>query len=349
MAVLDTFIALRNYAKGKIGKNELLSEVREFDNIIENHTNKGLSEVIVEFNDSDDFLKLMGLHDDNIWFYNIINSPYSSYEFYDSSTVRYDFEEGYGVFSELNDENHEKLNEISSIIMGRPINWGDEKMVKSFAEKLLYYFPNEIENIIDDYATETNHEMSQSASEHINGEVDLVLNDLGFKMYGNGFKTTIGNLIMLYIKHNIIHLDFYDFLEKIFEEYSDSFSNWADDIFEYRNDKYFDSNSFNYYSGGILDDILERIKKVEGFSGVTHEDYRKMVDRITKKFKINKYYFLPKDTTNETRFSIQGFEFPEMKVIVELQKGFKRKDVKLSEENFYNLLYIPSLFNLSEV
>jgi hypothetical protein len=38
-----------------------------------------------------------------------------------------------------------------------------------------------------------------------------------------------------------------------------------------------------------------------------------------------------------------------MKVVVYLQKGLKAKTLKLSEENFYNLLYQPTLFNLDEI
>jgi len=38
-----------------------------------------------------------------------------------------------------------------------------------------------------------------------------------------------------------------------------------------------------------------------------------------------------------------------MKVVVILQKGFQQKKVKLSEDNFYNLLYQPTLFNLDEI
>jgi hypothetical protein len=37
------------------------------------------------------------------------------------------------------------------------------------------------------------------------------------------------------------------------------------------------------------------------------------------------YYNLPKDPKKETRFKIEGFEYPEMKVVVYLQKGLKAK------------------------
>jgi hypothetical protein len=74
-----------------------------------------------------------------------------------------------------------------------------------------------------------------------------------------------------------------------------------------------------------------------------------MTARIEKKFKTGEWYFLPKDKTKQTRFKVEGFEFPNMKISVLLQKGLKQKIVSLSEQNFYNLLYQPSLFSLDEI
>jgi hypothetical protein len=34
---------------------------------------------------------------------------------------------------------------------------------------------------------------------------------------------------------------------------------------------------------------------------------------------------------------------------VKLSKALKQRQLKLSEENFYNLLYQPTLFNLEEI
>jgi uncharacterized FlgJ-related protein len=115
------------------------------------------------------------------------------------------------------------------------------------------------------------------------------------------------------------------------------------------NGEEFDRSSFNSYVSGKLDDILEKIEDGADSSGVSLTDFTEMTDRITKKFKQDTYYVLPKDAKKETRFKIEGFEFPNLKVVVNLQKGLKQKKVKLSEDNFYNLLYQPTLFNLDEI
>ena len=83
MAALDTFIALRDYIKGKIDSYDL----KESDDLIyrikENQQNRGQSGVVISFNNEEEFLKFLGLHEDDIWFYQVINSPYNDYEFMD--------------------------------------------------------------------------------------------------------------------------------------------------------------------------------------------------------------------------------------------------------------------------
>ena len=68
-------------------------------------------------------------------------------------------------------------------------------------------------------------------------------------------------------------------------------------------------------------------------------------NRIINKFDLKKWYTLPKD--NEIKFNITGFDREELKVLVTIQnlkKGYNR--LSLSEENFYNFLYQPQLFDL---
>jgi hypothetical protein len=147
---------------------------------------------------------------------------------------------------------------------------------------------------------------------------------------------------------NAIHIPLKQLLEKVFESDKQYFG-WNDDIYEYANDDDFDSVSFNKYAGRILDSILDRIVDAGEELGVDINDFTSMTARIEKKFKTGEWYILPKDTTKQTRFKVVGFEFPNMKISVLLQKGLKQKIVSLSEQNFYNLLYQPSLFSLDEI
>ena len=73
-----------------------------------------------------------------------------------------------------------------------------------------------------------------------------------------------------------------------------------------------------------------------------------MVDRIVKKYGSEKWHNLPKKP-KEVRFKVTGFDKNPNKIEVKLQKGLKERSLKLSEENFYNLLYQPTLFNFDDI
>ena len=47
----------------------------------------------------------------------------------------------------------------------------------------------------------------------------------------------------------------------------------------------------------------------------------------------------------DTSFVIKGFDKDDMKINVDLRHGLKKISRKVSEENFYNLLYQPELFD----
>ena len=92
------------------------------------------------------------------------------------------------------------------------------------------------------------------------------------------------------------------------------------------------------------------MEKIENSAeGANIDDFTEMTSRVTKKFNQDEWNVLPKDPKKQTRFKIEGFDFPEMKVRVSLSKGLQQKTVALSEDNFYNLLYQPTLFNLDEI
>lgn len=349
MAALDTFIALRDFVKGKISAYDLELSDKLISDVRENRQNRGQSEIRAEFNNDEDFLKAVGLTDDDAWFYRVINSPYSDYEFFDWYSAKEDFENGWGLYHILDDENKEKLTKISKILLPIKVDLDDEKFRNKLSEKLLTNFKNETEDIISDYQTERNYEMAKSARDVVNKDFSEYMDRLGFEESSDGFRTTVANLIMLYLRENKIHLSLKELLKTLVDNHSNSVpGGWQDDIYSYSNDEDFDKESFNNYTSKKLDDILEKLEDTEDVEGVSIQEYMEMTDRVTKKFEQDKYYNLPKDPKN-TRFKVEGFEYPNMKVVVTLQKGMKQRKVKLSEDNFYNLLYQPTLFNLEEV
>jgi len=348
MINVETFAALRNYAKGKIDAHQLMDADKLFDSIKEDYRNPAESIIRIDFNNKEDLLKTLGLADEDIYFYFDVTSPYNSYEFIDSYSAQEEFGDGYGFYNYLDEENMITLSQIARAILPKKVDFGDAESLKELSAVLLQNFKREIENIIDEYASEKNYQMNREAYKVVEKELKDYTDSLGFEVTDTGLRISVGQLIHLYLMENAIHIPLKKLLEKVFESDKQYFG-WSDDIYEYANDNDFDSVRFNKYAGQKLDNILDRIVDAGEEEGVDINDFLAMTARIEKKFETGKYYFLPKDKTKETRFKVEGFEFPNMKISVGLQKGLTEKTVSLSEQNFYNLLYQPSLFSLDEI
>jgi hypothetical protein len=346
MASYETFVALKDYVKGKIQKWELEDSDPDIYHVREDRSNLGQSVIKLGFND-DKFWKSVGLHEDDVWFMKMINSHYSDYEFMDSYSVKEDFSNGYTIFYELNDDNIEKLKLISRYIFPKKFDLENEEFRSDFAEKLLTSFKRQTQDILDDYQNEKNREMTRVAQERIGKELDNYFNEFGFTYIPDDeFTTTVANLIMWYIRENAIHEPIEKLLPKIFSSSRISVGGWQENSYEYQDSKEFDSVSFNNYVERKLDEIIERIEDGAD-SDFDVKDYVAMVDRISKKIEVGKWHNLPKK--KDVRFYIENFEMNPNKVVVKLSRALQQRELKLSEENFYHLLYQPTLFNLEEI
>lgn len=346
MASYETFVALKDYVKGKIQKWELEDSDPDIYHVREDRSNLGQSVIKLGFND-DKFWKSVGLHEDDVWFMKMINSHYSDYEFMDSYSIKEDFSNGYTIFYELNEDNIEKLKKISRYIFPRKFDLENEDFRSEFAKKLLSSFKRETEDILDDYHTEKNREMTQSAQEGINKELTNYFNDFGFTYVSyDEFTTTVANLVMWYIRENALQLSINELLPKIFSTNSTQIGGWHENSYEYQDSEKFDSYSFNNYVERKLDEIIEKIEDGDN-EKFNIQDYLDMVSRVSKKFEIGIWHNLPKK--KDVRFYIENFEMNPNKVIVKLSKAQKQRVLKLTEDNFYHLLYQPTLFNLEEI
>lgn len=348
MINIGTFKALRDYVKGKISADELESVEKAFADVREK-PRRGESIIEVEFQNSEDFLRRLGMTDDDIWIYQNVTSPYFDFDFFDRYSSTDDFMEGYGFYFYLDEENTELLSQISKAILPMKFDLEDDKFRIQLSEKLMENFSRETNNILDDFIDERNYQVRNSLRKAVEEDMDEFFSRLDFQTNDRGFKTTVADLLMVYMEHNAIHLSLRDLLEKVYSERSDAPGGWSNDWYDYTDDDEFDKISFNRYANGQLNQMLETIEEEGEEEGVEFEDFVALTDRITKKFKQGEYYFLPKDPKKETRFKIDGFEYPSMKITVTLQKGLKQTTVKLSEENFYHLLFQPSLFNLDAI
>ena len=152
--------------------------------------------------------------------------------------------------------------------------------------------------------------------------------------------------MMWYIRENSVHEPIEKLLPKIFSSSKISIGGWQENSYEYQDSEKFDSVSFNNYVERKLDEIIERIEDGSD-SDFDVKDYVAMVDRISKKIEVGKWHNLPKK--KDVRFYIENFEMNTNKVVVKLSRALKQRELKLTEDNFYHLLYQPTLFNLEEI
>ena len=301
----------------------------------------GQSKIVFDFGDDDNFLKFLDLTDDDIWFFNVMNSHYSDYEFMDSYTIEEDWKEGYIVYGDLNDENQEKLKQISEVILpSKEYNLNSDEYRQELSSVLSDLFERETDNILSDYFAEKNREMTITARESMNNELDKALESIGFafKRKHDEIYTTAANLIMWTARYGITKIDAMSLIQKLLEDHGGNIGNWAEDQYEYQDYDNFDSKSFNNYVERQLDSILEKLEEDE-----TLDDFIEFRKKILSKYKINVWYELPKD--KKKSFKIKDFDRDDMTVSVEMRTpegGFETK--KYSEEQFYNLLHQPELF-----
>lgn len=345
MELGDSFYGLRNFVKGRISKYELEGIDPLIDRIQEDRTNRAQSTVILTPKSLDDFCKMIGLGDDDSYFYQNIKSPYSSYELYDSYQVKQDFKEGYGLWYEFDDDSKESLDKIAKYFFKMSLNWNDESNLGDFAEKLLDTFPRNIDNIIDDFTVEKNYEFNRVAREHVEKEIENYLTNFGFQLYGDySFETKIADLVSLYLQYGVPHLSLKKLFKTIFENSEKNIGGWDEDRYEYQDEQHFDRASFNRTVENELDKIMGDLE--DGQDSDSLKKYLQLVDKITSKFRIGTWYKLPKD--DDIFFMIKGFDRDTNMIDLSLKRHGHNplKNFSISEEGFYKLLYQPELFRL---
>jgi hypothetical protein len=224
---------------------------------------------------------------------NSISSSYSDYEFIDSYTVEEDWKEGYIVFGDLNDENREKLQQISEIILpSKVFNLNNEEYRQELSATLLDLFERETDNILSDYFVEKNREMSVTARESIEKEINDVLESTGFalKRRYDEITTTPANLLMWSTRLEINKTDVISLFNQIIEQNGGSMGGWYDDTYEYQDSDNFDTESFNREVGRQFDSILEKIEE----DGTPIVKFLELRQKILSRYEIGKWYKLPK-------------------------------------------------------
>jgi hypothetical protein len=343
--------ALRNFSKGKIDSRELEDSD---DSILKVKLSDppGQSTIVINFDEDEKFFKALDISEDDLWFLNAINSHYNSYDFMDSYQIEQDFKEGYVIYGELNEENNKKLKEIAELILPEEeFNMDNDDYRIKLSETLLSLFDSEMDWILGDYHTEKNSEMLETARTSIEKEINGFLESIGFIIYReyDEIATTPANLLMWSARLQLPKIDAISLFNQIIEYTgTGKLGGWSENSYEYQDSDNFDSNAFNNTVERQFDKILEKLDEDEDAGGEKIKEFLGFRNRIVKKFGINKWNKLPID--KNVGFKVENFDRENMRVIIMIEKQYKgMRRLKLSEENFNNLLYSPQLFDLFEV
>jgi len=229
----------------------------------------------------------------------------------------------------------------------------DDTFKKNLAKKLLDLYPREMDNILSDYQSERNSEMTQDARESISKEINDYLNnfDIEFVSYDR-IKIKIGDLINLYYQYNVPHLSIKKMLEQVFANQDSNLGGWDENRYEYGNDEYFDSESVNREVNRNFEKIYDNL--LEGYENEGDlKKFFEFFEKVTEKFKMGTWYDLPKD--NSIIFKIDGLDKESKKIEISLKKrnsssySSSIKRIKVSQDAFNKLLYQPELFNLVDL
>lgn len=339
--------SLREFSKGVIDEREL-KESDDSIRKVDTYRPLGQSEVFIQFEKEEQFFKALDLSEDDIWFLNMITGSYSDYEFMDYYTVEEDYKNGY-ILSNLNKENLEKVKTISKLILPEyEFDIGNEEFEIKLNATLQFLFEKQIDNILYEYVSYKNSEMMDFARESVRKEINEALESCGYEMVTqwDEIKTTVANMVMWSTQLELYRVDAISLFNQILEYKRITLGGWAENTYEFQNSDYFDDGGFNREVERNLDAILEIIEDDMESEDGSLKNFIEMSTRILDKFKINKWYKLPKDDT--VRFKIESFDRDDTKIVVMLERGFNMKRLKLSEENFRNLLYQPELFDRFE-
>ena len=336
---------LKLYARGQASERDLLDSDESIYRIIPAKI-PGQSELIIEFPDDNVFFKALDLNEDDQWFLNAVTSYYSDYEFMDSYTGEEDWKEGYIVYGFLNDENKKTLQKICSVVLPdlqvnfEELSYEDKQKIN---KTLIDLFPDEIDAIITDYVVEVNSEATQVARDRTSKEINDALQDGGFELTQkyDRVKTTVANFIMWSHLTKLTKIDAISLFNRIIDKTNKSrIGGWYENTYEFRDDEYFDSESFNREIERQFENILEQLEDEEN----PISEFLEFRKRILDKFSIDVWFDLPKDKS--IIFKILTINRDQTIKVRVRKKMVGDKVFNLTEEQFNQLLYQPQLFDL---
>lgn len=336
---------LYEYVNGTMLYNDLLDADPFIYDITSWTSDKFSRKIIFKVSMDDFYEEELGLSENDKYFLDVMmGNGYFDYQFEDYYTLTQDFLDGNSrpVYY-FDDENKQLLEKISSYLLPqKKFNFDSENFNKELNNILYGLYENEIESILQEFYYGQENAYYESIKDTIQKKfIGPIKDKMGFIFEQGKVGSPIYNLIM-----QARLLDYEGDLKGLYDEIVEKYSKvidvgWGDDYYNYYDDQFFDSESYNKYVNDKLNEIIDDIENGE-------QDIRGFVNfvkNVTKIADIDNWTRLPKNPSYQYR--VVEFDKDNMKVLTQIAtpKGVVTR--KLSEEGFYNLLYHPELFDLS--
>lgn len=335
------FFYLFAFIKGQKPESIVYENSKIIDDVIVYDENNLADSIIVfEFQSFDTMAKYMDISDEQ--FYDLRGYPYYHYHDNDDESYYYDFKEGYITFYYyFNDENKKIFKEIYKKLTGLDFNdeiYNDDN--KEFTDLLYTAFESLTLDIINDFTYSMNKAKRAQMTEQINEDLEeLLKKGIEVDLESQTIKIKAGDLLNAFIENSLIGSSYGEALKIIFRD-SFTFSPFYEQYLE--NDKFFDFEAFNRGASSDLESILEGIEENPNL-----EEKIKNRDEILSKFKMYVNTKMPSNPKYEVK--IMEYKVLDDKITFYISGEKGSKQITTSPENFLNLMYNPTLFELEQI
>lgn len=321
------FFNYLRYRKGLMGLKDLIKDEPNLSDIVIKEDPKE-SHVLFEFNGIWDLLETLGLDEGTLR--QIMSIDQGNFEWVDYYSVREDFENGHYP---TNEENFQLLRKIMGFLHPQSLGKNENTFKQEAFNFLDKTFKRQTESLVEDRTYRINSKIGEHKYDEIMEEVGHVLRSQKLYMVGRRkISMWLSDLIDYYTISGLYNKTPVDVIkDKVQDELNDL------ENFLYEWDYPIDDEEWRYEFNKYLEDIESRLEEDESWV-----EYSKLVQRLSEKFNFGVAYKLPKDP--DLHFVIDSVDKEDMKIVVKLYTNLSRTERKVSEENFYHLLYQPELF-----
>lgn len=331
------FFYLFAFVKGKIPENKLYENSKIIDDVIVDEDNLADSTIIFEFKDFDKMCDHMDISDEQM--HDLGAYPNFYYYNSDDESYYYDFKEGYFQFYYyFNDENKKIFDEIYKKLTGLEFDTRNDD--KEFANLLYKTFERDTLDIINEFTSFINSAKLDRMKQEIDDDLKKISEEgiVEIDLQDYTIKISAGYLLDVFINNSLIGSSYKAALNKIFYNKFNFSPFYALDY----STEFFDFEAFNRYTNTELNNILEKIEENPDL-----EDKIKKRDQIFSKFELYVNTKMPSNPKYEV--NIMEYKILEDKITFYIKGEKGQKEITTSSENFLNLMYNPTLFELEQI